>query len=238
MRRIDFYLIFFLAVLIQCGVSERASCNSFTFLKLIPETDTLSGKQILYNGRIWRNLYLRVKENQFLFSKEFVPGSVIVSGKSFDDINLRYDIYNDEIMIITDNEKILQLNKEMVDSFSLKYENRLHQFSRLDGDSINQLKGYVDVLYNGKTDLYVKYRKEISRVTQGKMYDIFIQSDKVYLLKNGIVHHIKNKRAFLALLSDNKQQVKVYIKSNKIKVISKKPESFVAVLKFYDSLKP
>ena len=37
--------------------------------------------QLLYNGRAWRNLYYKIRGDQFLFSTEFLPGSVTVEGK-------------------------------------------------------------------------------------------------------------------------------------------------------------
>ena len=45
--------------------------------------DTINENQFLYNGRIWRNLYPTIKENQFLFSKEFLAASVTMRGKTF-----------------------------------------------------------------------------------------------------------------------------------------------------------
>jgi hypothetical protein len=237
MRRVDFWLLFSLSVFLGSGFLQTISGSSAEFCSITIDKDTISGKQILYNGRVWRNLYYKVQGDQFLYSKEFLTGSVTMNGKSFNNISLRYDICNDEIMIITDRGIVLQLNKEMVDIFSIDYEKQLHLFRRIEADSSNSLNGYVNVLYSGYTALYVKYKKEVTRISQGKMYDIFITLQQVYALKDGIIYPVNGKRSIINLLNDNKQQIRNYIKTNKIRVSKKIPESYVPVLKFYDSLR-
>jgi hypothetical protein len=238
MRRLAFFLLLFLSILISSGFKETESDNPITICMVDVSQDSLPGKQALYNGRIWRNLYsYKYKGDQFLFSDKFLPGTITISGRSFDNIRLRYDIYNDEIMTITDNNSVLQLNKELVERFSIDFENSTHSFIRIKEDSIsNNLKGYVDVLYNGKNGLYIKYRKVITTITEGALYNVFIQEQDVYVLKDGIVHIIKKKKDFIGLLADKKQQVRSYIKTNKIKVSRALPRNFVYVLRFYDSL--
>jgi len=129
-------------------------------IKACTDQDTLKDVQTLYNGVIWTNLYYRIKEDQFLFSKDLLPGSVSMNGKTFKNLLVRYDIYNDEIMIPTNRGLILQLNKEMVDSFSLNFNGIKYNFVNLRNDS-TRLNGYANLLYKGKTALFVKYRKEI-----------------------------------------------------------------------------
>ena len=52
--------------------------------------------QKLYNGRAWKNLYYKIKGDQFLFTTDFIPGSVTIDNKEFRNIRLKYDIYNDD----------------------------------------------------------------------------------------------------------------------------------------------
>ncbi len=199
--------------------------------------DTLE-KQILYNGRVWRNLYPQIEGNQFLFSREFLPGSVTMNGRTFDSSNLKFklDIVNDELLILTDRNAILQLNKEMVDLFILLYENELYRFKRMGPDSLNILSGYFNVIYDGETSLYVKYKKEIRLRNSAGEKDTFIQSHRVYVMKGGILHTVNSKSSLIKLLSDHKEQLKDFIRSNKIRVSGKNPESIAPVLAFYDNL--
>src|ERR1035437_2536330 len=98
------------------------------------QSDTLLDNQTLYNGKIWRNLYYLVMEDQFLFSKEYLPGILTIGGKTFNNVLLKYDIFKDEVLTPIDSGRILQLNKELIDSFSISFLNRKYQFIKMKED--------------------------------------------------------------------------------------------------------
>ena len=191
---------------------------------------------MLYNGRIWRNQYYKVRGNQFLFSKDFLPGTVTINGQLFDNVKLRYDINKDEITTISDPITILQLNKEMVNMFSILFENKWYKFERIPENGSNIFNGYLNVLYNGKTSLYVKYRKEMELLAEDGKYDRFYQSQNICIIKDGITFPVTGKKEFFIPLSNKKRQIRNFIKTNKLKISKKVPESFIPVLEFYDNL--
>lgn len=202
----------------------------------ISQRPPLKEDQILYNGKVWHNLYFSVQGDQFLFSKDYLQGSLTVNGKSYKDISLSYDIYTDEIITPSNNGSILQLNKEMVDSFTLNFLYKTYRFKNTLGDSLPGIKGYVNILYKGKSALYVKYRKEIQLLAVDDKYDLFLESFRIYFLKDGIPYQLTSKSDLLKILSSDKIQIKDFIKKNKLKISKKMPESFVPVIKFYDSI--
>lgn len=201
----------------------------------LPEDDSIE-VQILYNGRAWRNLYTSIRGDQFLFSDKFLSGSVRTGGLFFSNQMLKYDIYNDEILLVTSKKIVLQLNKENVDSFNLEYGGKTYNFRRLDADSLNSLSGYVRVLYGGNTSLLVKYSKEILSLAVENKYDLFSQVERIYLVREGKLYRLKGKGDLLSLLNDRKQQVHSFIRSNNIRISRKDPESFIPVLEYYDGL--
>jgi len=191
--------------------------------------------QILNNGRAWRNLYYKIKGDQFLFSAEFLPGSVTIEGRTFNNLKLKYDIYNDELIMITDNGIIIQINKEMVEAFSMIFD-KIYNFKKLEADTLNSISGYVNVLYDGNTSLYVKYRKEILQLAVENKYDLFNQINRIYVKKDGVLSRVDSKREFLNLFKDKKQQLHTFIKANKLKLSRKNPASFKPVIEYYDTL--
>ena len=201
----------------------------------LPEDDSIE-VQILYNGRAWRNLYTSIRGDQFLFSDKFLSGSVRTGGLFFSNQMLKYDIYNDEILLVTSKKIVLQLNKENVDSFNLEYGGKTYNFRRLDADSLNSLSGYVRVLYGGNSSLLVKYSKEILSLAVENKYDLFSQVERIYLVREGKLYRLKGKGDLLSLLNDRKQQVHSFIRSNNIRISRKDPESFIPVLEYYDGL--
>jgi hypothetical protein len=232
-----FSLIIFLFIFLTAGLKGSAYSGAEPY-KNQPESaeqDTID-KQILYNGRVWRVLYKNVKGFEFLFTKDFLPGSVTINGKTYKNIELKYDIYNDEILTPTDRGIILQLNKEMVEKFTLNYENRIFSFVNLKGDSLNSLSGYVNVLHDGKTSFYVKYKKDILLLADDNKYDLFSETFKSYLLRGNQLFSMNSRKDLTTALADKQAEVKAFIKKNKIQVSKKIPGSFIPVLIYYDSL--
>lgn len=200
------------------------------------QPDTFQEHQLLYNGRVWQNLFYQVEGNQFLFSGEFLPGSVIMNGKKFTGINLKYDLYKDEILTPVSPGVILQLNKELVDSFSFVYLHKVYRFKRMPEDGAAGQQGYVRVLCDGKTGLYIKYQKKINRPGQENKRDVFYQLSRLYLVKGNEIYPISGKHDLYKAFHEDKTALREFIKENKIMITEKEPESLVPVIRYYDSL--
>jgi hypothetical protein len=235
MSRFCFLFILSLSVFISQCLKGNSPVNSVNYGINLNRPDTLVENQALYNGRMWKNQYYRARQHQFLFSKEFLSGSLSINGNRFDNLKIRYDIFDDEIMTPANFGAIIQLNKEMVDSFSILYDNKTYRFIKSNDNSGKGFSGYVNVIYKGVSALYVKYRKEITSQDIQSNY-MFVQSSEIYFVNNGISRLVRSKRDLLSLLSEDKVQIKSFIKKNKLKVSIKNPESFAPVLDYYDSL--
>jgi hypothetical protein len=232
----NYILIIFIFTILN---GQALNASSY-FGELLPTgmnpPDTLKEDQILYNGIAWRNQYYMMKGDQFLFSKEFLPGSLTINGNFYQNILINYDIYNDEILTPKNHGNIVQLNKEMVDSFTLVSGGVIYRFVNTQEDSLPEIKGYANELYRGKCILFVKYKKEIQQLAVDDKYDLFYQTFRIYLLKEGKINQITGKKGLLKLLQDEKNQVKSYMKKNRLRVTKKEPASFIPVIRYYDSL--
>ena len=212
------------------GVQQR-NINSNSALK-----DTIKERQVLYNGKVWTNKFRYVDGDQFLFSELSMPGSISINKKTFNNLWVKYDIFSDEIITPLNDEYVLQLNKEMVDSFSLTFENRTYRFIKIPNDSPEGVSGYVQLLFNGHSRFFVKYKKSISYFDAKKANGQFSQDFTMFLDKGDIVYQINNKNDLYDVFQEKKKQIREYIKKNKLKVTKKSPESFVPVIRFYDNI--
>jgi hypothetical protein len=237
MKRNILELILLFILFTRLPLSGNSTTVTGSISYQLSQQDTLVDNQILFNGRIWRNLYFMIKDHQFLFSKEFLPATVTINGNTFNDINVRYDIYTDELITPISNVTVLRLNKEMIDSFTLNFQNKAYKFINITNDSLKGLKGFVNVLIAGKTSLYVKYRKEIAVLAVENKYDLFYPVQKLYFMKDGVLNLISGKREFLSLLDEYKVQIRSYIKKNRLRISKNDPESFIPVVQFYNSLR-
>jgi hypothetical protein len=226
MRRmyISFIILLFASISLK-GIESDSSGN-----------DTVD-VQKLYNGRAWKNTYYKIKGDQFLFTTDFITGNVMIDNREYKNLRLKYDIYNDELISINDHGIMIQMNKEMIDRFSLNYNGRLYNFKRIDSDTTGSMKGFVNILYEGKSALYAKYMKEILLLAVENKYDLFNQVIRVFFEKEGSVYRISNKREFMGLIKDHKAEVRQFMRSNKIRLSKKIPESFKPVVEYYDKVR-
>jgi len=192
--------------------------------------------QALYNGRVWRNLYYRIQGDQFFFNSGFVPGSVTLAGRVFPGQTIRFDCYSDELLILTNKGIIIQLNKELIDEFTVEQNSRLFRFLNLRPDSVRSLTGFVNVLCEGTASLYAKYSKEILLLAVVNKFDLFADNIRIYLEKDGIVNRIGSRGDLLRLLAGEKQKVRAYMKSNGIRFSKKDPELIRPVIEYYNTL--
>lgn len=231
------FIFFSLTILLSTCLFGKATRDNRPFNSyqdyLTNHNDTLRENQLLYNGRIWKNIYFNVEGDQFLFSRTFMPGSVVVRGNQFRDISIMYDIYNDEILIPFNKGGVLQINKQMVDSFSVQFLNRKYLFTKV---KIDSLDGYVHIIYKGKTALYVRYTKKIEKLADQGKYDQFYQINQTLFVKDNKVYPITGKRDLLKVLQEDKDAANDFIKKNKLKISGKDPESFVTVIRYLDTI--
>lgn len=195
-----------------------------------------SDKLILLNGRIWRNQYSGVTGDQFFLGNVFFKGSVTFNGRKFDNLDLKYDIHNDELILSIESYPVIMMNKEMVDSFRLVLGNRNFSVINAGTDTSNILRGYVNVLYKGPSTLYVKYEKLIQPLGDDGKYDLFYQRHQAYLKKGTEIVTVEGKRKLMNLLDDKKNEIRDYLKKKRIKIMKQDPYTFIPVLEYYDSL--
>jgi len=57
------------------------------------------------------------------------------------------------------------------------------------------LRGYVNVLYNGESALYVKYSKKIYPLAVDGRYDLFVQVQRIYLQRGDELMPVKGRES-------------------------------------------
>ena len=235
MCRYKIIILFVLSIFNRVGLSGIGPEESHIRSDGANQQDTIK-EQIIYNGKIWRNLYYMVNKDQFLFSNEFLKGSVTMRGSTASNINLKYDIFKDELLTTVETGGLLQLNKEIVDSFSVSFQNTIYRFIRIKEDSTEGQKGYFNVLYKGKPALYLKYFKKIDKLSINGENERFYQVEKLYVAKGDKIFQITGKNDLFNIFKDQKELLKSYIKKNNLKISEKEPESFIPVIKYCESL--
>ena len=224
-----------LLLIICCGVYNESILAAPSYSQVIQNYN--SDKQLLLNGRIWRNPYSKAIGNQFFLSDSFLKGSVFFNGRRFDNLDLLYDIKSDELLLKTESHPVIIMNKEMVDSFILVFNNRDYHIINFGNESSGVLRGYVNIIYDGPSTLYVKYRKNFQPLAVDGRYDLFYFENSAYLKKGNEIMPVAGKKKLLTLLEYKKKDIRHYIRSNSVKLRQKDPETYIPLLQYYDSLR-
>jgi hypothetical protein len=236
MRRV--FILYLLSILSASAIHGNTRCQSSSSLisTEFVQDDSLQRLQLLYRGVIWTNKYRRFTGDQFFRSTLFLPGTVSVNGHTFKNVRLKYDIYSDEIITPLNMEEIIQLNKEMVDSFTLTENNKVYRFINFQNDSASLLKGYCNLLYSGKTVLYVKHVKSISTAVTIQSDGEFNESSRIFVKSGEVIYPVKSTKDLISIMNDHRDEIMKYISDNKIKVTRNDPGSFIPVIRFYDNI--
>ena len=195
-------------------------------------------RQILYNGRIWKNEYLSVEGHQFLLSADFLPGIITIDDHIFENVLLRYDIHNDELLVQRDANTVIRTNRELISSFDIIFNGERLHFVNFDGSPTGSLKGYYHLYYNSGIKIYVRYFKEILSASMTNGLPRFNQLNTVILYENDLYFKVDNRRDLLSLLGKEEQQkmIKKYIRKDYFKITKKDPSSFRRVVEYYESI--
>jgi hypothetical protein len=229
-RRVSVLLI------LMCYVSLLQSTPVFCRNENLVQTEH-SDNKLLLNGRIWRNQYQRAMNDPYYLTGAFLKGSVTIKGRRFDNLDIKYDIANDEVILSVESHPIIIMNKEMVDSFSFRFNERIYRIINTGQDSFTNVKGYINVLYNGPSALYVKFSKKLQPLAVDGRLDLFVDELHIYLSRGNELIPVAGSDQLLHLLNDKKKEIADYLNHNKLKLVRKDPWSFIPVLRFYDSLK-
>lgn len=230
-----YFLFLFLSVAINDFGSNGIQTSISTHIQTI-RRDNLE-RQILFNGRVWKNQLGQMEGDPYFLSSEFLSGTVGVNGYIFEKVKIKYDVLNDELLLKKDEGTIIQFNKELLNSFNLLFNGTVFHFVKINNDSRGNLSGYCHLVYDGKIKIYVKYNKVIIPTTITNGLPKFSQVNKVYIVKGGNIQRVDNRKGLLDQFEskDDQMMLKKFMRSNQIRISRENPDSFRRVIEYYES---
>ena len=114
-----------------------------------------------------------------------------------------------------------------------------HHFLRLEEDSLSHFKtGFFDLLQDGgKVKAFIKRRKEIKNPDiMSKVEQEYVLKDEWYIKSGHNYFEIKGKRSLLKVLSDRKNEVKEFLKTNKARFRNDHERQLIEVVLYYNSI--
>lgn len=201
-------------------------------------TQALQTQSMLYLGTDYREPpQTEDDQHPFLYSSDWLSGSIEYNGEAYEDVALLYDIHRDKVVTEYLNGNQMELVKEKLSRFSLGDK----QFIRILADTVNgslPRTGFYQLLYGGKSALIALHQKESLETFEMRVIHIsYPEKTKYYLFQHGIYHQVKTKKSILSLLSDKKPDLKRFIRKNKMRFRPDRENVLTRIASYYDELK-
>jgi hypothetical protein len=192
--------------------------------------------QNLINGVKYYKPHEAVSGNEFLLDDKSSRGSITVNGKKYENVFLKYDIFNQNVIleydyppggklqIIIDNEKITEF-----EIFEKRF--RKYYFP----STGNQ---FFQILSAGNLVCLVYWIK--IKVPAGSSLDYAYQyseeKKKNYLLVENELHQFGGQKSFLKLFPDLKDEIKKYIKRHDLEIRNISDKDLIGLFKYCHDL--
>lgn len=190
------------------------------------------------NGAVYQDAYPGATGHPYFLSPHWIAGSLTMMGRNYVSINLKYDLYKDQLLynhFHVTGPYTLVLNSDRIDGFIIDG----HTFLKITGSAQPgnlPATGYCEVLSEGKASLYLRWIKRYSGAVKGSG-GTFSQFLEMYVLNDGRSYRVRNRPTLLKALADREPQVKAYLRENRIAPGSGDPQGVKRIIDHYNSLK-
>jgi len=215
------YLFFILLIPFSLYSQDKNSLTKDHYQKLFEQIQNQYGPdQTLLNGIFYQYPYRNAKGHPFFYENRFYHGNLVFKNILYKNLELKFDIFNQQLIlnyIFNVNQTQLILPTEFISSFNIEGKQFKTVHLKEMGIAIYQVLGLNDsiqCLYQ-----WSKQRIESDHLGQILLYKFSFEKRRTFLFIDGELHRYIGNRSFLKVFPENnRQQIKKYLKSNKIEV--------------------
>lgn len=214
MKRYQLLNCMFMIIFTSISSFSQTSMNGSENYKLF-DSIIGAGNNDLYNGTPYKEQFRVLDKNhKYFVSSGYVNGNIIFGKQPYYDIKMKYNIYNDELIVklpVKSGFIVIQLIKEKVESFSIN-GHRFINISNTKNGMLLSKSGFYEVLYESNLiSFFKKYKKERSEHSDKKViyYKFKDKNDRLINFKNNY-KNIKSKRDLINLFPKQKKKIDAF----------------------------
>ena len=188
----------------------------------------------IYHGSEYIRNGVKVSGFPFYQSDSLIPATISYQGLNYPPRPVLYDLGSDQLIIQNFPQNMLVgMSPEKVDSFSIQS----HVFIHL---PINKYKGlvkagYYDCVLTGDPGVFVRREKRL--IVPSSAEEIrWVQYDYYYILYKNTIYAVTGKSDLLDLFNDRKDQLRKYIRSQKLDFKKNTEAALVMITNYYSHL--
>nr|WP_299173595.1 hypothetical protein [uncultured Allomuricauda sp.] len=174
----------------------------------------------LVNGIEYEEEHRAINDKtKFFKSKDFLNGTVTYKNQSYFGLQLKYDLYESNVLVRLPNRiggTTLKLIKDEVQDFTIDG----HSFSAIADKDGASFSGFYERLFKGEyLGLYTKYKKNaVERTDKKSLYYEFIEGESEHLIQYRTkFYRIESKKDLVELFPEFKSEITAHYKRNKTK---------------------
>jgi hypothetical protein len=220
--------------------SALAAAQKENLIKMYFQTFATSNN--LIDGKEYFNYAYRSKTSPLLYSARTFSAILYKDGRKYDNINLQYDTYIDEVLYL-DTSRVIKyqfprivLNKNAIDGFILidGRDSMIFRHLRFLNDREKKTdEGYYEVGYDGPSKFLIRHR---STLYFSEAINEYKYSPENLILKDGIYYKVRNKKELLNLFVSRSKEIHSFLRKNRIKVRKASRQEIAETLKYCDAL--
>ena len=233
-----------LLLLLASGlVAQQPSTDSALYVRSVNNVLQLYKKEVKENLHIFNGIeYLRtshgVKGTPFFEADSLLPGGVFYDGRLYEDVPLHYDMVTDNVVIsnYARNNEIVLVPEKLNYFYAAQ-----HLFVRITADSSLPSfiqTGFYEKLYDGKMMVLVRRQKVPRQAGIASDTELrYNEYNYYFVFMNNTFYRADDKNDFLSLAGDKKEEIRKFIKTNKLKFNKKREAAMISIAEYYSQLK-
>ena len=238
-------LLFIIIFLNNKGTTQIVAADSFSIQTLKEKAvekyyNYMKSQLKVLNGWEYKDYHRLITGDQFFLTDEPVNGSVLYDGILYPDLQLRYDIVNDVVVIRHPSQEgyisDVQIPGDKISRFTIPE----HNFIRINSDSLSETNiptGFYDQIYNGTVQVLVKRMKRlVESAGSSEIQKEFVYKERFYIYRNNEYHQIRGRRSFLKLFPERKKEIKRFLKKNNLRFNYDKEKAILKATQYFDQL--
>lgn len=233
-KNIPILLLFLFCFVAQVQVL-KAQSNSFDLEKI----ELFSNSNEIVNGEKW--VYTKkYVGHPFWNDDKWYKCDVSFKNILYENVGARYDTHTDKLILfikINDEAHSFILNKQYLNWFVLYEAEKGTKTTFEYGPLVNgQEKLFYTTYYDGHTRFCVQYKKYVNNVVKENYTGEYTPRARMFVAIEGVNAEFDSQKSLLKLFGDRKDDLKKFMRKNKIKVDRKNPTQLTSVFRYYDSL--
>ena len=174
----------------------------------------------------------------FLGENKIYPGTVIINQRTYNDLDLKYDIYTQELILryidFSGAYNYIMLNKEFISEFIIG-DHYFKQYVHTDGGGAQ----FYEVIASGEITCLWYWEKNMTHsvISVSDYYNYMPESKKTFLLIGDDFYEYTGTRSFLRQIPELiKEEVRNYVRSKRIRVGRASESQMIQLISYCNNL--